>query len=423
MTLFRRLFVIVPALSLVAAGAGAGVSERYFSAGWSRVESAPALPPVSAVPVEVFPADPADDDLGGYHSPTVHMYITRKAYDMYIARYNGSELSRYIGNYTDSGPDSNNTVVAGVHDEDQPFKNPFNEKLPMLHHFWDSRGGFYKGLASYDSALNRAYKFWTGGFGIEGHYDKNWSERGGSRRGTKGEGVIRLYQSGDKAKAYLYLGHTAHFLGDLTTPAHTLLWPHPGGTDAYEKHIASHYRRWSAIPPGPIESFDTLYQLFLRTAEVTNGFDAGRGPGDLRGKDGVRDMGRRRADGFSTAELNEVGDALMPLAIERTAALFVYFYKQVDKTPPRVTLLPLDRGPNIILSAFAEDGQSGVDKIGYRFEFATLADGSWTPWADISTGASGPKASFGPKPGGRYIFRVSATDAAGNIGVSESLAY
>src|SRR5208283_4352761 len=94
-----------------------------------------------------------------------HMYITRQAFELYMSQHPDSDLARYIGEYSGDQPkrrdDAN--VVAG--------------------------------------AFDRAYKYWTGGYGVEGRYDDAWSENKSARRGTKGHGAVYLYQHGEKAKA------------------------------------------------------------------------------------------------------------------------------------------------------------------------------------------------------------------------------
>lgn len=412
-------FAFVLAALLAAVGAGAGIQEKYFNGDWSRAEM-PVVPDSIAAAAS-FPSG-QDGPIDILHNPFAHMYITRRAYEMYASRYDGGELSRHIGDYNDAGPDSDkdDTVVAGSYDEDKSFKNPFNEAVSVFRHFWDCRKGFARGLFGYDSAVNRAHKYWTGGFGVDGRYDEGWSSNAGSRRGKKGAGVLALYRRGDKAKAFWYLGHVAHLLEDITVPAHAHLWPHPvKGADAYETYMATHHRDWKGYPPGAIESFDTLFDLFLRTAEVSKGFDAGFDGEDMGGKDGEKDGGRRRADGFTQQELKEAAACLMPLSVKRVAALFVLFYKQVDQTPPTATLLVSGAPPRVVLSASARDTQSGIDKYGYRFEYSVLAGGSWTPWTQTASTGGGPSVSFEIAPGGSYAFRVWATDAAANSGVSE----
>jgi hypothetical protein len=369
------------------------------------------VPPVGpAVPIE----EPAEDPVEDQHNPVVHMALARLAYRYYRAQYSGGELGRYIGDFSgDKPPPGHDTVVAGAFEEDKPRKSPFGEAAPVMRHFWDLRLGDARGLAGFDSSVNRAQKYWTGGFGLGGAYDDQWSTNDGALRGTMGRGAVELHRRGEKGAAYWYLGHIAHLVQDLTVPAHAHLWPHPAKLDAYEHYVKDRYRERTTLPGGAVESFATPYELFRRTGEVSLRYDAGVGSGPLRGKDGTADRGRRRAGGFSADELKEEGDVLFALAVRRVAALFLLFYKTVDKAAP---VVDLSVRPDGTLSAFAEDSESGVARTGYRFEWRRLAAPGWTPWAELAAGA--PRARFTPQDAGLHGFRATAVDAAGNVGTS-----
>lgn len=374
------------------------------------------LPAVAAAPIPTE-GDPIDVQ----HNPVAHMYITLKAYSYYASRYEGGELGRYIGGIKDGKPasDAHDTVTAGAFEEDKSYQNPFNELIPVLRHFWNPGGGMFMGIGGNDSGVNRAHKYFSGGYGIDGKYDRTWDGNDGKFRGTKGLGAEALYRAGDKGKAYWYLGHAAHMLEDITVPAHVHLWPHVlPGSDAYEHYMKENFMRWTDLPAGPVEQFPSLYDLFLETARVTAGYDTGAGPG-AKGRDGLRDNGARRAGGFTPAELDQEGDALMPLAFKRVAALYLHFFKRVDKTPPEVALAaPAEPLPGIVtLRASAEDKISGVDRQGYRFWARSFLDGRWTPWEAV-TGLTGASASVAVASGRFYAFKATALDAAANEGRS-----
>lgn len=373
------------------------------------------VPPVGPGAPVAAPAH-AEDPVEDQHNPVVHMAIARLAYRLYASQYEGGELARYIGDYSsDTPPPGHDTVVAGAFEEDKPRQSPFNDAAPVMRHFWDLRLGDARGLAGFDSSVNRAQKFWTGGFGLDGGYDELWSTNDGAHRGTMGRGAVELHARGEKGKAYWYLGHIAHLVQDLTVPAHAHLWPHPAKMDAYEHYIKARYRERTGVPSGAVESFGTPYELFRRTGEVTLRYDAGVGAGPLKGKDGTADAGRRRAGGFSEGELGEEADVLYALSVKRVAALFLLFYRAVDKRGP---VVDLEVAPDGGLSATAEDSVSGVARTGYRFDFCRL-DGSAAPeWRPVSEAASGPAARFAPPAPGLYAFRATAVDAAGNVGVS-----
>ena len=380
-----------------------------------KIEVPPVGPGV-AVTASAHAEDPVEDQ----HNPVVHMAIARLAYRLYVSQYDGGELGRYIGDYSsDQPPPGHDTVVAGAFEEDKPRKSPFGDAAPVMRHFWDLRLGDARGLAGFDSSVNRAQKFWTGGFGLDGGYDEHWSTNDGALRGTMGRGAVELHARGEKGKAYWYLGHIAHLIQDLTVPAHAHLWPHPAKMDAYEHYVKARYRERTGVPGGAVESFATPYELFRRTGEITLRYDAGVGSGPLKGKDGTADAGRRRAGGFSDAELAEEADVLYALSVKRVAALFLLFYKAVDKTAPSVLL----GEPQVVpggadLSASAIDAESGVDRQGYRFEWRRLDSAGRTSWRDASSDAGGAKLAFRAPAPGLYAFRASASDAAGNVGRS-----
>lgn len=408
------------ALTVGPASAGTtGLLERNFSRDWAKADT-------TTMPAPATPASepaPTEGPIHAEHSPIAHMYITQKAFELYASQYDSTELARFMGGASNDRPDPDNgdTVVAGSYDEDSPNKNPWGETIPELRHFWDCRKGPKAGLYGYDSSVDRSQKYFTGGFGLDGAYDEGWGSGG-----TKGDGVLNLYRSGNKAQAFYYLGHAAHLLEDLTVPAHALLFPHPFSGDAYESFMKTHHSEWPDLPSAPRETFATLYDLYYRTGDTTNDFDAGRSASS--GADGKKDRGARRARGFTDADLRAEGDVLMPLAYQRVADLFLYFYRQVDTVPPRVRMAfpraqsaaapdPVE-GLRATLRASATDEESGVDRHGYRFEYATWTGASWSAWRQASTGPTGPALELALDPGTRYAVRVFAVDAAGNRAVS-----
>ncbi len=349
------------------------------------------------------------------HNPVVHMVIAQAAFRLYSSRYESSELSRYIGEHDGKGPTSKNhdTVVAGAFEEDKSYKNPFNEVAPVMRHFWDCRSGDKDGLAGFDSGYNRSWKYWTGGYGLDGKYDEQWSKNAGKLKGAQGVGALAAHKAGDKGKAYWYLGHVVHLLEDITVPAHVLLWPHPFKGDAYEHYIKEKHDRWPSVPSKPIESFAGMKELFYATCEISNRYDAGTGEGSTRGKDGEGDMGWRREGGFTEEELIEEGDVLVPLAIRRVAARYLLFYKSLDKEAPRATLEAAPAPGGLLLKASAKDALSGVDREGYVYE-ARRPGGAWSeiPGALEET-------FFAAE--GAWELRVSAVDAAGNRARSKTV--
>ena len=402
------------------------VARRYFGADWAKTDAsaAPAPSTPRSAPPEANAEEPLQDHgpLQDDHAKVTHMSITRVAYLYYLSRFDGGELSKYIGESNGQIPasDTPDNVVAGSFDEDGSRNDPWNQLIPELRHFWDCRKGPFKGLWGYDSSVDRAQKYFTGGYGLKGAYDKGWEQKE-----TKGHGIVWHYKNGDKALAYWYLGHAAHLLEDATVPAHVLLYPHPfKNADYYETYMGSHYADWEKkIPEGDVDSYATLYDLFYHTANTTNDFDAGSGSG-LAGADGKKDRGSRRKGGFTEAKLRQEGDVLMPLAYRSVASIFLYFFQQIDHVPPRVTMVypaskdagapQLTADARVTLKASAIDDVSGVDRYGYRFEYAVWTGKTWSAWHATSAGPTVSSLDFAVEPGRRYEVRVSAVDAAGN---------
>ena len=129
--------------------------------------------------------------------------------------------------------------------------------MPYLRHFWD-RGHLDNatplegGLLSNDTAVNRAYKYWTGGYGWDGSYDNEWDDG----YGIKGKGAIQLYMDGNKNNAYRYLGHIVHLLTDMALPAHVLNDLHGGimlgGDDEYEDWISTNTNYKTQLSQEPV---------------------------------------------------------------------------------------------------------------------------------------------------------------------------
>ena len=400
----------------------------YFNSEWAAA-------PENSAPAPDEP--PSSASFGGPividHAQVAHMYITRMAFEIYMAQYPDSDLAQYIGEYSGEQPklrdDAN--VVAGSYDEDEAHYNPFDELMPSNRHFWNPRGGLYAGLGGWDSGVDRAHKYWSGGYGVEGRYDKDWSENNGKRRGVKDHGCVYLYQHGDKAKAFWYLGHVAHLLEDLTVPAHVHLFMHiVPWMDAYETYMKTAHVRWPVDVSKPVENFDSLLDIFRATALVTDQYDAGNGGGFSGGVDGTVDRGRRRSGGFTKAKLDEEGNVLMPLAFNRVAALFRLFYRSVDNTPPTVIMTspgarsasaaPVVANPILTLSASAHDGQSGTDRNSFLFLSSYWTGAEWTPWELVSALPGDGRLPMLAAPDRLYRFKATAEDAAGNIGESET---
>jgi hypothetical protein len=434
--------------------------------GHTLVSPCPSSGPLAAVAHASGP----DDGGSEYEEGLVHQYLTNQAFQFFQLQFSGSELSGYLGTWTDwtnhyrtNGDD--NDVVEGSFDEDVSDsiwpvydgfhkdihpQNPFNQDYPFYRHFahgadviggvdglsWGlddwwipgSDQGYPPGVASYFSAWQQAEHYWNG-----------W--------GTF-TGLAARYQSGQKASAYYYLGHVAHLLEDMTVPAHVHGDEHALSPDSYERSmgVCDNYQLWGvdgnvrASPMGSVSLPVSLQDLFRVTADYTEEYDSN----DVWGDDesGIPNTGRHRPDLVSSAggftgdntdldvttppnEITVLGDDLMPFAIEKTAALYRLFYSAVDATWPVVSLPgfstdvanPTYRSASSFsVSASASDAESGVDVDGYHFQIADWSGFSWSDWRDL--GASTSTRTIEALSDGLHAICVSAENGGGLVGWS-----
>jgi hypothetical protein len=186
--------------------------------------------------------------------------------------------------------------------------------------------------------------------------------------------------------------------------------------------------RWPVDTSKPIETYDSLHEIFHSTAKVTEQYDAGNSGGFAGGIDGTVDRGHRRSGGFTKAKLDEEGNVLMPLAFNRVASLFRFFYQHVDKTPPTVIMTspggtsasaaPTVANPILTLTASGHDDQSGTDRNSFLFLSSSWTGADWTPWELVSRGPGSGRLETLATAGRLYRFKATAEDAAGNVGES-----
>ncbi|MEK7189781.1 MAG: hypothetical protein AAB666_02240, partial [Patescibacteria group bacterium] len=109
-------------------------------------------------------------------------------------------------------------LMQGAIEEDTPFR--------WMNHFYDPVHNV--GLKySYDTA-----KIWAGNASNQASYskgDQTWQR------------AIYYWQTGDKEKAMIALGHVLHLLEDMTVPAHTRDDGHPEG-DPYEVWVKNNFK-------------------------------------------------------------------------------------------------------------------------------------------------------------------------------------
>ena len=372
-------------------------------------------------------------DLGILGYGPVHQYLTNEASEFYASQFRGSELSEYIGRMpaTDG---ANSTVLEGSCDEDRPSECPWGNADG---HAWGqqsdgTRSWDYSGSPGEDTAVNRAYKYFTGGQSLEPGsvvLDSLWQAMGDALQ----HGITWMYANGNKARAYYWLGHVAHLLEDVTLPAHALA-AH-ALLEKYETYTAqhNHWGQWGFPTAGlrggptgdirlPQEIWDTgtldpLYYLFEEAAEAADDFDCDRADGEL-------DHGTRRAGGISDGEARAVGDVMMPIAMKAVAELFRYFYDLVDDTAPSVTLVTtfgaeedaaVLKPDRFHITALAQDRVGGYDIDGFRFLIERKNGSVWEP---LAVGPNAGELDFTAPGDGLYRIAVEVADAAGNVGAS-----
>ncbi len=404
----------------------------------------------------------------------VHQYITKEAYDFYVAQFGLSELGTYLSSAgsasswdviaSASHEDHDNNIIEGARDEDSiltvtipPVENPFGQDFPWLRHF--SHGGDGSELLlglddwyipGYDEGANDSF---YSGYEQAEHYYSGWGSF---------EGLVSIYDSGNRASAYYYLGHIAHLLEDFTVPAHVHGDVHAVGLpspwddlDYYEKTTAysENYELWGygngsrGGPVGDIPLYDSLQDLFQTTADYTEEYpswdmdehidgpaddepgipnDAGKLDTDLlasRHRPSEIDPG----DGLDIDDYAIVADDLMPFAMEQTAALYRLFYSEVAGTTPSVSITNLVQhdpnnpgftfSPTIEVIAAASDEPSGVR---YTFQYKQKApNGSWSGWQDFYEGTNS-RVHFNGTNEYTYGFRVRVENGAGNSSYSDA---
>jgi len=205
-----------------------------------------------------------------------HQWITQQGWRLFQYQFGSSEIDSYLGNVAEyvTGPKA--FVIEGVYDEDTKNNNPFNNggglDHPSLRHFWDHNSNFIRvfddGLGAYDSAANRAVKYFTGGEGVTGVVDSDW---GTGPFATAGRGIEQEYALGNKSLSYYWLGHAAHLLQDLSVPAHS--------------HNDAHLEGFTVIGNDP----DPLHDWADgRAFAVSGSGDDVRGPADFNDVDSHR---------------------------------------------------------------------------------------------------------------------------------------
>lgn len=351
----------------------------------------------------------------------VHQYLTQQAYAVFSARFGHTELSHYI----------NGAVTDGSHDEDVAGDDPFDNADG---HYWGHDAGYAHwwdgGYDGQDSAVNRAWKYFTGGRGLTNTYDTAWENNGDVRD----QGLLWKYAHGDASGAYYWLGHVAHLLEDMTVPAHANADAHgfddlSNPWDDYETYIGDgdNWTDWSSGDvSGHLRTPDEvyaevgqqngMYSLFLDTVRLADDFDSDDADGEFH----HYSDGGAISDGLCDA----IGTEMMPLAMKSVAELYRYFLHEVDPTPPSISMYALSSNqdsPTIKKGTFsliglAEDTISGVDKNGYHFITWKWNGNAWVDQQDWSAGDG--TNTISASGDGVYRVQLSAVNGGGYTGYS-----
>ncbi|MDD4889395.1 MAG: hypothetical protein PHU85_05655 [Phycisphaerae bacterium] len=369
----------------------------------------------------------------------VHQYITYQAWQYYVSQFGPSEIDSYIGAVKNYSSGDNSKVTEGSYDEDVSSEDPFDNSDG---HYWAPQHDFSRvfdhGYNGQDAAPNRGWKYFTGGYGLDGVFDDTWDNNG-----VAGQGLVWDYSHGDTGSAYYFLGHVAHLMEDVTLPAHALADPHGGDDwsnpwDDYEYYTQDghNFERWSAatLAGQPIRSpaqilaadsygYNATYDLFYENASTADNFDSDD-------KDGQVWQGDHRidhwigSDSISDADCRTIGDTMVPMAIKSVAELYRYFYSRVDATAPDVTVAALSSsqaaptavGASVAVAGGAVDTTSGVDLDNYHYTTWRWNGSDWTDQAD--RGASNGSQTLAFSTDGVYRIQLSAINGGGLTGVS-----
>ncbi len=356
-------------------------------------------------------------------SQQVHTYISDEAFDFYASQFDGADLNK-------------TTFRQGAFDEDEPYANPWNESRPYFRHLWDHDSNFNRvfddGWSVFDSAANRAVKYFTGGYGADGRYDTDWGNNG-----TQGHGITWMYQNGNETQAFDWLGHAAHLLQDLTVPAHSHADGHGReivGIDSYEEFyigVDNNWTQWGhpatqdrGGPTGDIGRPTNLFNYMTTVVNTTDNFDSDQ-------VDGQVDQGSRNHYSLTEGwhidddDSRTIGDTLMPLSMKATAELIRYFYHQVDSSDPVITFTQFSSDPNnptpvntstVSVSGSASDPQSGIGISQYDY-----LTGYWngSMWVDVKFHGPGEATqNLGPFEDGLYYTYLRAENGGGAKGTS-----
>ncbi len=261
--------------------------------------------------------------------------------------------------------------------------------------------------------------------------------------------ALEAYQDGNAEAAYLWLGRALHMIGDVSTPAHTLLDIHlPWDPDSYEDWLSqddySNTQAWiSANPPGggwdmnyhdlpawndltpdlqnglaaasqqyggrlsgqglwelgPEGEDRVIFQLMFLLAEEADNYDSDDIQGEIY-----------HGDPSNPAYLAQIRDTVFPTLVRHSTALIAYFERQI-LPPPAPELLSPPNGDMVSANPPSFTWQAVGFMPSYQIEIDD-APGFVSPLVSLSITPN----TYTPAallPPGIYYWRVHATSTAG----------
>ena len=235
------------------------------------------------------------------------------------------------------------------------------------------------------------------------------------------------YSSGDKEKAYWYLGRAVHCLQDMSVPAHVHCDIHII-LDSYEswtKEIEN-YTKWNASnvnsilnldndlllsPPGNILPHN-VEKLFYNLAQATQSFPSNNAKRDTNSVPPFADgwgsvFGETTINWYDpnlNSKMEAIAEKMIPLAIQYTATLYYLFWEAVS--PKAIFDASPDQGfPALRVDFDASESKSAM--------FSNILEYNWA-FGDGTTDNGSTSSHVYNNPG---IYRVSLTikDENGNI--------
>ncbi len=247
-----------------------------------------------------------------------------------------------------------------------------------------------------------------------------------------------MYSRNDKSLAYWWLGHTAHLLQDMCTPAHVHNDQHLVGDDEYEDYLFDNYYN-IAVPnsfASDIQLFARSYDysnlegLFRETTDYTDDYDSDdyRGDyynsttGDYFPSNRLSELGRQsyhnpsqvdNSEGdLTSSECAVLASDLLPWAVEQTAMLFRLYYRTTNQ---------LLSAPVANMSYDCDSADFSWDTVpgawGYVIQRSTYSDYQSYVEFQIAGGSNTTYSDTTVLYGQTYYYRIFAYDNVAGVGI------